>query len=88
VNATGVGLGECARRRCRRAATMVVSFQAPHPLAGTSRAYCHDDAAQVAGQPGAVLTGTVGRVPVPPPLHGLDPPAEPGRPSPARGGGR
>jgi hypothetical protein len=88
VNATATGLGGCARRRCRRTATAVVSFQAPHPLAGTSRAYCQDDGVQVGGQPGAVLTGTVGRVPIQPALPGLDPPAEPGWPPPPRGGGR
>jgi len=91
VSAADPGLGGCARRRCRRAASIVVSFQVPHPLAGTSRGYCPDDAGQVAGQPGAVLTGTVGRVPVQETLPGLDPPTEPtaatGWP-PRRGGGR
>jgi len=56
---------------------VVVSFQVPHLLAGTSRGYCDHHAAQAAGQPGAVLTGVVGRVPVQPVLPGIDPPAEP-----------
>jgi hypothetical protein len=60
--------------------------QVPHPLAGTSRGYCAFHAAQAAGQPGAVLTGTVGRVPVQEALPGLCPPAEPDWP--ARGGRR
>jgi hypothetical protein len=47
-------------------------FQVPHLLAGTSRGYCDHHAAQVAAQPGAVLTGTVGRVPVQQALPGLD----------------
>jgi hypothetical protein len=50
----------------------VVSFQAPHLLAGTSRGYCEFHAPQVGGQTGAVLTGVVGRVPVQPALPGLD----------------
>jgi hypothetical protein len=66
VSAVDAGLGGCSRRRCRRTATTVVSFQAPHPLAGTSRGYCPDDAVLVADQPGAVLTGAVGHVPVQP----------------------
>ena len=82
------GLGGCARRRCRQAATVVVSFQAPHLLAGTSRGYCQEDAALVGGQPGAVLTGTVGRVPVQEVLPGLDPSAEPDWSPQGRGGGR
>jgi hypothetical protein len=53
---------------------VVVSFQVPHLLAGTSRGYCEGHAGQVAGQPGAVLTGAVNRVPVQPALPGLDPP--------------
>jgi hypothetical protein len=88
VSAVDPGLGGCARRRCQRVATMVVSFQAPHPLAGTSRAYCQDDAILVADQPGAVLTGAVGRMPVQEALPGLDLPGEPGWPPRARGGGR
>jgi hypothetical protein len=87
VSAAGPGLGGCAWRRCQHQATVVVSFQVPHPLTGTSRGYCGDHAAQVAGQPGAVLTGVVGRVPVQQALPGLDAPAEPGWPL-ARGGGR
>jgi hypothetical protein len=87
VSAVDPGLGGCARRRCQHPATVVVSFQVPHPLAGTSRGYCAFHAPQVAGQPGAVLTGTVGRVPVQETLPGLDPPTEPGWP-PRAGGGR
>jgi hypothetical protein len=67
-----VGLGGCGWRRCQHEATVVVSFQVPHPLAGTSRGYCAHHATQAAGQPGAVLTGTVGRVPVQQALPGLD----------------
>jgi hypothetical protein len=80
VSAVDSGLGGCAWRRCQHVATVVVSFQVPHPLAGTSRSYCAFHAAQAAGQPGAVLTGTVGRVPVQEALPGLDLPAEPGWP--------
>ena len=65
-------LGGCSWRRCRQAATVVVSFQAPHLLAGTSRGYCTFHAAQAAGQPGAVLTGAVGRMPVQQALPGID----------------
>jgi hypothetical protein len=68
-------LGGCGWR-CSHPATVVVSFQAPHPLAGTSRGYCAHHAAHVAGQPGAVLTGTVGRVPVQQALPGIDCPAQ------------
>jgi len=67
---------------------VVVSFQVPHLLAGTSRGYCAHHAAQVTDQPGAVLTGTVGRVPVQQALPGLDLPAEPAWPPQARGGRR
>ncbi len=88
VSAVDAGLGGCAWRRCQHPVTVVVSFQAPHPLAGTSRGYCGYHAAQVGGQPGAVLTGVVGRVPVQEVLPGLDLPAEPGWPPLARGGGR
>jgi hypothetical protein len=84
VSAVDAGLGGCAWRRCSHQATVVVSFQVPHPLAGTSRGYCTFHADQAAGQPGAVLTGTVGRVPVQEALPGLDVPAQPGWP----GGGR
>jgi len=72
VSAADPGLGGCSWRRCRQAATVVVSFQAPHLLAGTSRGYCEFHAAQAADQPGAVLTGAVGRVPVQPALPGID----------------
>jgi hypothetical protein len=88
VSAADQGLGGCARRRYRRAATVVVSFQAPHLLAGTSRGYCQEDAVLVGGQPGAVLTGAVGGVPVQEVLPGLDPPAQPGWSPQARGGRR
>jgi len=72
VSAPSAVLGSCSWRRCRQAATVVVSFQAPHLLAGTSRGYCEFHAAQAAGQPGAVLTGAVGRVPVQQALPGID----------------
>jgi hypothetical protein len=72
-------LGGCAWRRCAHQATAVVSFQVPHMLAGTRRGDCDVHAAQVADQPGAVLTGA-GGVPVQPELPGLDAPAEPGWP--------
>jgi hypothetical protein len=72
VSAAGPVLGGCSWRRCRLAATVVVSFQAPHLLAGTSRGYCGFHAARAAGQPGAVLTGAVGGVPVQPALPGID----------------
>jgi hypothetical protein len=88
VSAVEPGLGGCAWRRCQHPATVVVSFQVPHPLAGTSRGYWGQHAAQVGEQPGAVLTGVIGRVPVQHPLPGLDAPAEPGWPPLARGGGR
>ena len=88
MTAVDAGLGGCAWRRCQHPATVVVCFQAPHPLAGTSRGYCGHHAAQVGGQLGAVLTGVVGRVPVQEVLPGLDLPAEPGWPPLARGGGR
>jgi hypothetical protein len=91
VSTVDTGLGGCAWRRCQQQATVVVSFQVPHPLASTSRSYCPHHAAQVGGQPGAVLTGTVGRQPVQQALPGLDASAEPtaatGWP-PGRGGGR
>jgi hypothetical protein len=88
VSAVDTGLGGCAWRRCQHPATVVVSFQVPHPLAGTSRGYCGHHAAQVGGQPGAVLTGVVGRVSVQQVLPGPDLPAEPGWLPRARGGGR
>jgi hypothetical protein len=72
VSAAGPGLGGCQWRCCQHQATEVVSFQAPHVLAGTSHGYCDHHAAQAAGQPGAVLTGVVGRVPVQQTLPGLD----------------
>ena len=78
--AAGSGLGGCAWRRCPHQATAVVAFQVPHPLAGTRRGYCDGHAGQVAGQPGAVVTGAVGGVPVQPELPGLDAPAEAARP--------
>jgi hypothetical protein len=77
VSAASAGLVGCWWRRCRHAATVVISFQAPHLLGGTSRGYCDHHAAQAAGRPGAVLTGAVGPVPVQQALPGLDPPAEP-----------
>jgi hypothetical protein len=86
VSAAGPGLGACAWRRCQHPATVVVSFQVPHPLAGTSRGYCAVHAAQAAGQPGAVLTGTIGRVPVQQALPGLDMLFQSGWPG--AGGGR
>jgi len=88
VTAVDAGLGGCAWRRCQHPATVVVSFQVPHPLAGTSRGYCPFHAVQAAGQPGAVLTGTVGRVAVQEILPSLDLPAEPGWPPRAGGDGR
>jgi hypothetical protein len=88
VSVAGAWLGGCAWRRCQQAATVVVSFQVPHPLAGTSRGYCQDHAAQAANQPGAVLTGIVHREPVQPALPGIDPTAESGWPLQWRGGGR
>ncbi len=92
MSGAGTGLGDCAWRRCQQQATVVVSFQVPHPLAGTSRGYCAHHGAQVGGQPGAVLTGTVGRLSVQQALPGLASPAEPtaatGWPPPRRGGGR
>jgi hypothetical protein len=72
VSAADPGLGGCSWRRCRHAATVVVSFQVPHLLAGTSRGYCEFHAAQAADQPGAVLTGAVGRVPVQQVLPDID----------------
>jgi hypothetical protein len=72
VSAADPGVGDCSWRRCQHQATVVVSFQAPHLLAGTSRGYCAHHAAQATGQPGAVLTGVVGRVPVQQALPGLD----------------
>jgi hypothetical protein len=92
VSAVELELGGCVWRRCQHPATVVVSFQAPHPLAGTSRGYCGHHAAQVGGQPGAVLIGVVGRVPIQEVLPCLDAPAEPtgaaGWPPPRCGGGR
>jgi hypothetical protein len=88
VSAAGAVPGGCAWRRCQQQATVVISFQAPHPLAGTSRGYCDHHAVQAAGRPGAVLTGIVGRVPVQQALPGLDPPAEPSWLPLRRGGGR
>jgi hypothetical protein len=87
MSATAARLGDCSWRRCQHAATVVVSFQAPHVLAGTSRGFCDHHADQVAGQPGALMTGVVGCVPVQPALPGIDPPAEPAWPL-WRGGGR
>jgi hypothetical protein len=72
VSAAGPGLGGCAWRRCQHQATAVVSFQVPHPLAGTSRGYRDHHAAHIIEQPGAVLTGVVGRVPVQQTLPSLD----------------
>jgi hypothetical protein len=72
VSAADPRLGGCAWRRCQHQATVVVSFQAPHLLAGTSRGYCDYHAAQPAAEPGAVLTGVVGRVPVQQTLPGLN----------------
>jgi hypothetical protein len=86
VSAANALLGGCAWRRCSHQATAVVAFQVPHLLAGTRRGYCDHHAAQVASQPGAVLTGA-GAVPVQQALPGLDAPAEPGWLL-ARGGGR
>ena len=88
MSAVGPGLGSCAWRRCQHQATVVVSFQVPHLLAGTSRGYCEHHAGQTAGQPGAVLTGTVGRVPVQPALPGLEPTSAAGWQPQPRGGGR
>ena len=76
MSAVDAGLGGCGWRRCSHPATVVVSFQVPHPLAGTSRGYCAVHAAHVGGQPGAVLTGTVGRVPVQQALPGVAGPAQ------------
>jgi hypothetical protein len=57
VSTAGPRLGGCSWRRCQHQA---------------SRGYCDHHAAQAAEQPGAVLTGTVGRVPVQQALPGLD----------------
>ncbi|HEV8648966.1 MAG TPA: hypothetical protein VG276_06055 [Actinomycetes bacterium] len=88
MSAADTGLGGCSWRRCQQQATVVVSFQVPHLLAGTSRGYCAHHAVQAAGQPGAVLTGVVGRVPVQQALPSLDPTTATGWPPPRRGGER
>jgi hypothetical protein len=69
----------------------VVALGLLHLLAGTGRGCCEHRAAQAGGEPGAVLTGAVDRVPVQPALPGLDRPVGPtasaGWPPP-RGGRR
>jgi hypothetical protein len=72
VSAANGALGGCAWRRCSHAATAVVAFQVPHPLAGTRRGYCDPHAGQVADQPAAVLATSAGGVPVQPELPGIE----------------
>jgi hypothetical protein len=91
MSAAGSGLGGCSWRRCSHAATAVVAFGLPHPLAGTQRAYCEFHAARVAAQPGATLTVAAGGVAVQPTLPGLDGAAQDASASgqqPPWGGGR